>query len=206
LAIIPNEASEELPILPESVAVTMPDLPLQLRLTTVSQFKAISDPIRSKILGIIQNQPTTAKQIADKLGATPGAIGHHLHVLETAGLAQVVACRLIKGIVARYYTRTARLFEFAFPPDITGEEPPMSLNIITKARDELAQTLNEADSIVRYTGFPHAHLNPDRVEYYEARLLALVEEFLQEESNPANPVFGLAVALFQAPAYLQTTN
>src|SRR5436189_4403627 len=87
---------ELIEILPEDVPVTMPELPPQLVINTLQQFKAISDPIRSRILGIIQNQPATARQIADRLGASPGAIGHHLHVLEAAGLAQVVARRIMR--------------------------------------------------------------------------------------------------------------
>ena len=65
-------------VLPENVPLSMPELPLTRVINTLQQFKAINDPIRSRILGIIQNQPATAKQIADRLGATPGAIGHHL--------------------------------------------------------------------------------------------------------------------------------
>src|SRR5260370_40773829 len=110
-----------IPVLPSNVPVTMPELPVQLVINTVQQFKAFSDPIRSRILGIIQNQPATAKQIADRLGASPGAIGHHLHVLEAAGLARVVARRMARGVVANYYTRTARIFDFDLPREVTGD-------------------------------------------------------------------------------------
>ena len=72
---------DAIPLLPDDIPVTMPELPVRFVINTMQQFKAISDPVRSRILGIIQNQPATAKQIADRLGATPGAIGHHLHVL-----------------------------------------------------------------------------------------------------------------------------
>src|SRR5436853_3272120 len=113
---------DAIPVLPGNVPVTMPELPSRIPINTVQQFKAISDPIRSRILGIIQNQPATAKQIADRLGASPGAIGHHLHVLEAAGLAQIVARRITRGIVANYYTRTARIFVFQLPPELAGKE------------------------------------------------------------------------------------
>jgi len=99
------------------------------------QLKAIGEPVRSRILAIIQNQPATAKQIADRLAATPGAIGHHLHILEAAGLAQVVARRLTRGIVANYYTRTARIFVYDLPSKIAGAES-VELDIITTARDD----------------------------------------------------------------------
>src|SRR5712664_2114043 len=106
-----NDDLDVIPVLSGDVPVTMPELPIQLVINTVQQFKAISDPVRSRILGIIQNQPATAKQIADRLGATPGAIGHHLRVLEAAGLAQVVARRLIRDV----YQITFRLFQITFP-------------------------------------------------------------------------------------------
>src|SRR5689334_21858534 len=101
---------DAIPVLPGDVPVVMPDLPLRRVISTEQELKAIGDRTRSRILGIIQNQPATAKQIADRLGATPGAIGYHLHILEAAGLAQIVARRITRGIVANYYTRTALFF------------------------------------------------------------------------------------------------
>ena len=125
-----NVELDAIEILPEDVPVSMPELPSRLVINTVQQFKAISDPIRSRILGIIQNQPATAKQIADWLGASPGAIGHHLHVLEAAGLAQVIARRITRGIVANYYTRTARIFTYELPPEVAGNAS-IGLEIMT---------------------------------------------------------------------------
>ncbi len=190
-------------VLSEDAPVTMPELPLRLVLSTVQQFKAISDPIRSRILGIIQHQPATAKQIADRLGATPGAIGHHLHVLEAAGLAQVVARRLVRGIIAHYYTRTARIFDFEFPSEITGDRST-ALDCISHARDELAETLTEkGENAVCETSFPRARLSPERLEAYKKRLLNLVYEFVGEAPDPRGQVYNLFTALFLAPSYLQ---
>src|SRR6266566_10012767 len=138
----------------------MPELPTRFVIDTIEQFKAISDPMRSRILGIIQHQPVTAKQIADRLGATPGAIGHHLHVLEAAGLAQVVARRLIRGIIANYYTRSARIFDYELSREVTGDTS-ISLDIITKVRDELAESLeNIEEDNYRSEAFPHVRLSP----------------------------------------------
>src|SRR4249919_3689072 len=133
-----NDDLDVIPVLPGDVPVTMPELPVQLVINTVQQFKAISDPMRSRILGIIQNQPATAKQIADRLGASPGAIGHHLHVLEAAGLAHVVTRRLVRGIVANYYTRTARIFKYDLPREVTGATS-INLDIMARAYEELAE-------------------------------------------------------------------
>jgi len=197
---------EAIPVLPGDVPVTMPELPVRLTVTTAQQFKAISDPTRSRILGIIQNQPATAKQIADRLGATPGAIGHHLHVLEAAGLAKVIARRLVRGIVANYYTRTARIFTYNFPDEIAGGRSG-SLEIMSKARDELAEALVGVESDPHQTiSFPHARLSPERAQAYFERIEALVEDLLHEPSDPNGQVYGVFVTMFKAPAYIQGSS
>jgi DNA-binding transcriptional ArsR family regulator len=192
-----------IPVLAGDIPVTMPELPVQLLINTAQQFKAISDPMRSRILGIIQNQPATAKQIADRLGASPGAIGHHLHVLEAAGLAQVIARRLVRGIVANYYTRTARIFKFELSREVTGDTS-INLDIMAKAYEELAEAeANNEEDVNQCAGFPHVRLSPERVKYFSERLQALVDDVLSEASEPDGKVYGILVAMFMAPNYMQ---
>ena len=200
-----NDDTDAIPVLPDSIPVEMPDLPPRLVVDNVRQFKAISDPTRSRILGIIQNQPATAKQIADRLEATPGAIGHHLHVLEVTGLAKVVARRLTRGIVANYYTRTARIFDFSLSPEVAGES--FGLDIFTQVRNELAESMESGgkDALL-YDGFPRIRLSPERAKYYEERLQAIVDDILHEKPDPDGKVYGIFVAMFIAPPYLQASD
>jgi DNA-binding transcriptional ArsR family regulator len=198
-----NDDTDVIPVLPGNVPVTMPELPVRIVINTAQQFKAISDPIRSRILGIIQNHPATAKQIADSLNASPGAIGHHLHVLEAAGLAQVVARRLIRGIVANYYTRTARIFMYDLPREVTGDTS-INLDIIAKAYEELAEAeANMKEDVNQCAGFPHVRLSPERAKYYSERLQSLVDDVLSEASDPKGKVYGILVSMFTAPDYIQ---
>ncbi len=186
--------------------VGMPALPTRLVVSTPQQFKALGDPLRSRILRIIQNQPATAKQIADRLNIAPGTIGHHLQVLEAAGLAQIVARRVIHGIVAKYYTRTARIFVLDFPEEIK-EHYSVSLEIMDQAREEMheAQAIQDKHTFYR-VGFPHARLSAERVQYYEQCINQLIDEFLQE-SQPSieqdSQVYGLFLSLFVSPSYMQ---
>ena len=194
---------DAIPILPENIPVAMPDLPVYIVINTLQQFKAISDPVRSRILGMIQNQPATAKQIADSLQASPGAIGHHLHVLEGAGLAQVVARRLIRGIVANYYTRTARIFKYDLPREITGNTS-INLDIMSKAYEEQAEAeANEEEDIYRCASFPHVRLTPQRAANYSKRIQTLVDDLLHEKPEPDGKVYGVFVSMFMSPAYMQ---
>jgi DNA-binding transcriptional ArsR family regulator len=193
----------EPPLLPEAVPVEMPRLPLYLDVTRPDQFKATGDPVRVRILGVIQQRPATAKQLAEILGMPPGTVGHHLQVLEAAGLAQVVARRLVRGIVAKYYTRTARIFVFA-PRFSTEDAVSPTIDSLRQARDELAEALAAYGAAASLTwGYPRVRLAPERAAEYRQRLDALLEEFIAEEPDPGGTVYALAGALFVAPPYVQ---
>lgn len=192
-----SEIENDIPILSDAVPVTMPELPPRLRVTTVDQFRALSDPMRIRILGLIQTQPATAKQMAAQLGATPGAIGHHLHLLEENGLAKVVARRLMRGVVAKYYTRTARLFEYEFPPEVTGNVDT-GPDIMAQARAEFA----DASDQVRSIALPHVRISQARALALQQRLDELLDELLNEPVDPEGAVYGICLAMYAAPAYL----
>src|SRR5947209_10809260 len=193
------------PILPEDVPVTMPELPREFMISTEQQFKAIADPTRTRILGIIQNQPATAKQIANRLKLPPGTVGHHLQVLEEAGLAKIVARRLVRGIVAKYYTRTAHIFTFAFPSEVRGEQSS-SANILFLAHEELKESIETMgeDASSMCSAFPHVRLSLERAKVYQERLSALLDDLLVETPDPNGQVYGLVFSLFLAPAYAQS--
>lgn len=183
----------------------MPDLPPTLTLDTDQQLKAIADPVRSRILGIIQTRPATAMQIAKRLGKSPGTVGHHLEVLEAAGLAQVVATRMVHGITAKYYTRTARIFNFHFSPDVTGQNYT-TIDILRTASRELTESLaayGEKPEVVPQSGFPHIRVSAERARVYQDRLEELLDELVGEPLDPNGRVYGIFTAMFLAPPYLQ---
>ena len=196
-----------LAVLPESVPVEMPNLPNYLVVNTHQQFWAFGEPIRERILRIIQNSPATAKQIADNLKIPPGTVGHHLQVLEEAGLAKVVARRIVRGIVAKYYTRTARIFTFAFPSEVRGKQSS-SANILFLAHEELKESIEAMgeDASSMCSAFPHVRLSPERAKVYQERLDALLDDLLAETPDPNGQVYGLVFSLFLAPAYVQNTK
>jgi DNA-binding transcriptional ArsR family regulator len=193
-----------------SDAPMMPDLPPSLPIRSARQYKALGDPVRVRILELIQHQPHTAKQLADLLGKPPGTIGHQLRVLEAAGLAQVVARRLVKGIVAKYYARTAHIFLVETPQELDAERS-LGHQRLQRAHDELAESLATlgAEAYFGYEGNPeffHVRLSPERASVYRDRLSALTEELLHEAPDPAGTVFAVSVAFFVAPPSLQVTK
>lgn len=201
------EPENEAP-LPEDRPVTMPELPPTLRIHTAQQFKAIGDVTRSRILDLIKHEPLTARQISERLSIPPGTITHHLQALEAAGLAQIVARRLVHGIVAKYYTRTARLFLFDFPPEVTpGHE--QALKFLTDAREQLADSFAAGGDEIEdegfcKTSFPHTRLSREHARDFARRLYDLVYEFATLPPDPDGQVYGFCTAFFLAPPYLQS--
>jgi DNA-binding transcriptional ArsR family regulator len=183
--------------------VEMPELPARLVIRSMDQYKAFADPTRRRILGILQNEPATAKQLAVRLKVAPGTAAHHLQVLEKAGLAKVVALRKVRGIIAKYYARTARIFADELPAELTGAKPH-GMEVVDNLRDEVAEALADFGPGVSLSdGLARARLSPERVGQFTRRLEALFDEFVTAVPDAEGQVYALGVALFRAPAYLQ---
>ena len=182
----------------------MPALPPTLRVTTEQQFKALGHPLRARILQAVQFHPATAKQLAVALGSTPGAIGHHLRMLEGAGLVQVVARRLINNLtIATYYTRTAAIFDLAFPREVSGESS-IEVVLLHQVRDEMVAALPQArEGALMDAWFPHKQLAPQRMRVYHRRIQRLIDGFLAEAPDPDGRVYSLFVTAFRSPPYMQ---
>ncbi len=205
-----DEDTDAVEAIPASSAapVVLPDLPPTLVINTVEQHKALADPVRKRILGILQHRPATAKQLADQLGMPPGTANHQLRVLEAAGLVQVVARRVINGIIAKYYARTARIFLAEFSPEITGASSTF-LNRVQFLREELAETLagtegTTVDEATAWMEVFRVRLAPERARVYRERLAALIEDLAREVPDPAGVVYTIGATLFRAPPYLQS--
>ena len=54
---------------------------------TAAMFDALGDPTRRAIVARLCDGPVTVSALADPLGVTVTAIGQHLRILESAGLA-----------------------------------------------------------------------------------------------------------------------
>lgn len=89
-----------------------------MKLTTIEQIKAYSDPYRLKMITYLRNrnEEATVKQVADYLGELPAKVHYHMKKLEKAGIVEIIRTQEIKGIIAKYYYLTAEIFE------IIGEE------------------------------------------------------------------------------------
>lgn len=81
-----------------------------LTLKDLKQLRALSDPLRRRILECFSAAPTTTKQVANQLGENPTKLYHHVGKLLKAGLIELVKTKQNRGTVERYYQAAAKKF------------------------------------------------------------------------------------------------
>jgi DNA-binding HxlR family transcriptional regulator len=88
------------------------------RLATV--FKALADPARLRILGLLAEEPRAGHDLAASLGLTPPTISHHMRKLTAAGLVDVTP-----DAQSRIYSlRTATLRDLSASTPAAPTPPP----------------------------------------------------------------------------------
>jgi DNA-binding transcriptional ArsR family regulator len=89
---IPLQESEQFPV-DEDVLV----------IRDFETLKLLADPLRIRMLELMRQGQTTAKQLASALQVSQTRLYYHLKLLETRGLITVVETRLVSGIVEKHY-------------------------------------------------------------------------------------------------------
>ena len=110
-----------------------------------AQLRAMADPFR------VAADPAAARPGAldagDRRGARrsrKGTVGHHLKVLEAAGLIRVVRTRKVRALTEKFYGRTARLFLYQTEDPADGR----AISAVT-----LRQAASEVELAPLVTGF-----------------------------------------------------
>ncbi len=81
-----------------------------LTLTTYSQLKAISDPLRAEMMMRLCERPYTGQLLSERFGISRAKIHYHLKELEKNGLIEIVYTEEKNGIVQKFYQSVAKGF------------------------------------------------------------------------------------------------
>jgi predicted ArsR family transcriptional regulator len=101
------------------------------------QLRALDDDLRAKIIGMLRHQARSTQELAEELEIPNGTVGHHLKVLESAGLIHVVRTRKVRAMTEKFYGRTARLF--LYEADAAPETVPgLCAAMLRNAADEVS--------------------------------------------------------------------
>ena len=180
----------------------LPDYELDDVLTVEDprQLRALADPLRAKVVTLLRQRAASTTELATALGTPKGTVGHHLKVLERAGLIRVVRTRKVRALTEKYYGRVARLFVLkssdGVPDDLRGGA--ITAMMLRHAADEvIASGGVEKDT----SGLVHVRLSPADVKRFQRRLNRLVADIHRYE-DPEGETHALAFALFHSTTVL----
>src|SRR6266536_695905 len=160
------------------------------------QLRALGDDLRAEIVVILREHAHSITELAEKLGLPKGTVGHHVKVLEKAGLIRVVRTRQVRALTEKLYGRTARLFLFKSSDDADGEDVR---NVAAASLRTAAEEMLPLGDDGRTTfAVLRARLTDHDARRFARRLEKLHDEFVAADDPDGEP-FGLADALFRRP-------
>ncbi|GAB2601369.1 winged helix-turn-helix domain-containing protein [Pseudactinotalea suaedae] len=160
-----------------------------LDLADPAQYRALFEETRSLIVSLLLERAATTSELAAALGKPKGTVGHHLKVLEEAGLVRVVRTKKVRALEAKYYGRTARVFLYQREHEAVGYEA----RVMAQAAAEIAQSPSEGAHLnanIRYVRIPD-----ERALEWKHRLDDLLMEFA-DEPRGGETTYGLVFGLY----------
>src|SRR5438309_2209324 len=177
-----------------TVKSSPPDYELadRIALTSPSQVKAISHPLRTAILGLLHERAASVTELAVALERPKSTVAHHVKVLADAGLVRVVRTRRVRAIEERFYGRTARMFYVGVEQSPAAEDMPRDFNDFEVAARESAAAFVDG----KLWGFiRHARISEEQASEFWERMAELVTEF-DRLSRSGETVYGFAVGVY----------
>ena len=158
------------------------------------QLRALADERRTRIVTLLREQARSTSDLAEKLGLPKGTVGHHVKVLEKAGLVQVVRTRKVRALTERYYGRTARLFLFKSTDDAGGEDVR---NVAAASLRTAAEEMLPPDDDDRTTFAVLRMRLTDADARRFARRLEKLERDIMAANDPKGKPYALVETLFR---------
>lgn len=175
----------------------VPDYELEdtIELTTAEQVKAVSDPLRTTILGLLHERAATVTELAEAVERPKSTVAHHVNVLVDAGLVRVVRTRRVRAIEERHYGRTARMFYVSLGRRADGVDLPPDFNDFEVAAREstAAYDAGQLRAFIR-----HARIAEDQAAQFWHRVDQVIREF-EQLPRSGDAVYGFAVGLYPMP-------
>ena len=156
------------------------------RPATIEEARALSNPLRLRILRLCLDRALTNKELAQRLGRDPGTTLHHVRMLvETGFLAPTTERRGARGSTERPYQATGKSWTLDVGDDLEG-----SLAVVDALREELAETAPEDLATLSRLG---VRLKPEALASFRERFAALIEE-LHAADDPEGEPYGFLIA------------
>jgi DNA-binding transcriptional ArsR family regulator len=136
-------------------------LPRRTAITTINDpryLKAVSHPVRVRILAMLDEGPASPKQLADRLGASLGVVAYHVRTLHDLDLLKLVGTRQRRGATEHMYAAVARP---SFSDDAWASMEPVAKQRLLGSM--LRQIGEYANSSAAAGGFDRSDANISRL-------------------------------------------
>ena len=85
-------------------------------------FRALDDPIRGKIVELLNKKQLNVEQITRRLKKfgykkAVTTIRHHIEILKDSGLIEIIKIEESRGAITKYYGSSTKLLDFSLPLD-----------------------------------------------------------------------------------------
>lgn len=163
------------------------------------QLRALAGDLRARIVLLLRERAASTSELARALSTPKGTVGHHLKVLENAGLIRVVRTRKVRALTEKYYGRVARLFvlkgDDSMPEELKGGT--LAAMMLRRAADELIAAGGEKVT----SAFVPVRLKPADVRRFEQRLNRIVAA-IEDAEDAEGERHILTYAFFRSTAAL----
>ena len=158
------------------------------------QLHALGDPTRWRILGRLLDGPASIQELARALGAAKGTVGHHVRVLDEAGLIRVVERTRVRGVIEKRYARVARQFQLPKADSPIGaEHPGLGMLPLRQALAEARPSSGEEDPSMSIV--VRARMSAARARRFADLVNALAAEFA-DGAPEVGETYGFAAAIY----------
>lgn len=163
------------------------DLDDVLRATSPAQLKALSHPLRHRLLLAIPAAGATISQLSTLLATNKGNVSHHLKVLAAADLVRRDRTNTVRGGTEQYWVRPSRHLQFP-----GGNDGAATRAMLASVTEDLVRAEAAHD--------PLLHLRHVRLTHAQAKALAahldrVVHDL--EPAGPREPAWGVVVGVYR---------
>lgn len=159
----------------------------ELQIDTAERLKALGDPLRLLIVDLVLERAMSVTELAERVGRPRGSVAHHVDVLVTAGLLQVVRTRKVRAMQERFYGRAATTYVMPRKSD----RMPFLEEVLAEVDMERSTGPDRPAGVT----YRRARIPAERATEFAERMLALSLEFVAEPRG-GDTEYGMYLAMF----------
>lgn len=149
------------------------------------------------IANLLLERAATVSELAEALEKPKGTVGHHVGVLEEAGLIRVVRTEKVRAIEAKYYGRTARTYLLG-SKSLDPQVDMAADHFLATASSEFvaaSKGYQDDEGVGPISTLRYARIPEDRAKEWADRLTDLAQDFVGEPRG-GELTYGLLVAFY----------